>query len=146
MVPSKLLLAVAIVSIFIPTVDDPEPNLSAQSLPLWLVFTERRDNLDLKERMIDSADQPANSGRSEGRQIAIIPTPSSTMPQNSYSDTTPMSSVAGSPATVVFFSTGGVFVSPWSLVLLVMIVYSREGAKISMMITILVTPHVIALL
>ena len=51
------------------------------------------------ERMMDSGDQPAKRGRSVGRQMAIIPTPSSTMPQKSRTETTPMSSVARRPAT-----------------------------------------------
>ncbi len=93
--------------------------------------------------MMLSGDQPANTGRRVGRQIAIIATPSSTMPQNRRSETTPMSSVAGRPATVAFCSTNLFshdepnFQSGK---------YLRDGAKISIKMIILVNPHAIALL
>lgn len=51
-------------------------------------------------RIILSGDQPRNKGRRVGRQMAIMPTPSSIMPQKSRSETTPMSSVARRPATL----------------------------------------------
>ena len=54
---------------------------------------------------MDSGDQPAKRGRSVGRQMATIPTPSSSIPQKSRRDTTPMSSVARRPATRAFART-----------------------------------------
>ena len=66
---------------------------------------------------MDSGDQPAKRGRRVGRQMATIPTPSSTIPQNSRRDTTPMMSVARRPATRAFARTmriGGP-VSSWKM-------------------------------
>ena len=96
-----------------PTIEDSEPSccasfaerpgdLLAPLLPLW---SERRERADLMLRSILSGDQPRNKGRSVGRQMAMMPTPSSTMPQKSRRETTPMSSVARRPATLAFART-----------------------------------------
>ena len=52
-----------------------------------------------------SGEKPRNKGRRVGRQMAMMPTPSSTMPQKSKRETTPMSSVARRPATLAFART-----------------------------------------
>ena len=64
------------------------------------LFIERWESADLMLRNRLSGDHPRNRGRSVGRQMAIMPTPSSIIPQKSRSETTPMSSVARRPATL----------------------------------------------
>lgn len=100
----------------IPIIEDSEPICCPSFaerpadflVPLPPLCNERRERADLMLRIMLSGDQPRNKGRSVGRQIAIMPTPSSTMPQKSSSDTTPMSSVARRPATLAFARTGTV--------------------------------------
>lgn len=74
-------------------------------LPLPPLGSERRERADRMLRSMLSGDQPRNMGRSVGRQMAMMPTPSSTMPQKSRRETTPMSSVARRPATLAFART-----------------------------------------
>ena len=64
------------------------------------LFVERWESADLMLRNRLSGDHPRKRGRSVGRQMAIMPTPSSIIPQKSRSETTPMSSVARRPATL----------------------------------------------
>ena len=108
MVPSVLALPLVIFSMLIPTIEDSEPSCCASfaerpvdlpGLPPPLCI-ECKERADLMLRTMLSGDQSRNKGRSVGRQIAIMPTPSSSMPQKSSSETTPMSSVARRPATL----------------------------------------------
>ena len=95
-------------SMLIATMEDWEPSRRASfterpldRLPLLRpLFTERWESADLMLRNRLSGDHPRKSGRSVGRQMAIMPTPSSIIPQKSKSETTPMSSVARRPATL----------------------------------------------
>ena len=92
----------------IAAMEDSEPNCRAsftdrpgEGLPLLRpLFVERCESADLMLRNRLSGDHPRKRGRSVGRQMAIMPTPSSIMPQKSRSETTPMSSVASRPATL----------------------------------------------
>ena len=106
-------LSLVIFSILIPTIEDSEPSSCASfaerlvDLPGLLppLCIECKERADLMLRIMLSGDQSRNKGRSVGRQIAIMPTPSSNMPQKSSSETTPMSSVARRPATLAFART-----------------------------------------
>ena len=108
-----LALPLVIFSMLIPTIEDSEPSCCGSlaerpvDLPGLLpsVCIECMERADLMLRTMLSGDQPRNNGRSVGRQIAIMPTPSSSIPQKSSSETTPMSSVARRPATLAFART-----------------------------------------
>lgn len=113
MAPSVLVLLLVIFSMLIPAVEDSEPNCCAsfaewpeylpELLPPLCIDCKERADLMLRIRL--SGDQSRNKGLSVGRQIAIMLTPSSSMPQNSSSETTPISSVARRPATLAFART-----------------------------------------
>lgn len=113
LVRAVLGLPLVIFSMLIPTIEDSEPSCCASFAERPVVLPglmpplciEGKERADLMLRIMLSGDQSRNKGRSVGRQIAIMPTPSSSMPQKVSSDTTPMSSVARRPATLAFART-----------------------------------------
>ena len=70
------------------------------SIPLSSVsvFRDDRDeSMERKDCMRHAGEYPVKRGQIMGRQMAIMPTPSSTIPQKSKSETRPISSVFRRP-------------------------------------------------